>query len=79
MEPLNNKLTINEVKNALDTMSANTAFIENAATQGERPLVRRTSRSISRRKLTIFVSVSVAIVIIILVIIIPILGLRKSD
>jgi len=75
----NNTLTANELKNDRDAMSSTTAFIEGATTQDERPVVvSGTSRSISRRKLTIFVTVAVIIVVIILVILIPALGLRKS-
>ncbi|CAF0903739.1 unnamed protein product [Rotaria sordida] len=79
MEPLNNTLTANEARNDLGTISTNAVFIENPTTHRKLSVVHRTSRSISRGKLTVFVSVTVAIVIIILVIIVPILGLRKSD
>ncbi|CAF1002313.1 unnamed protein product [Rotaria magnacalcarata] len=78
MERLNNTLTVNESKNDQDTIDVNNAFIESATKQDDRPVIRRTSRDMSRKKLTVFVSVSVAIGVIILVIIIPILGLRKS-
>lgn len=77
MERSNNTLTANEFRNDRDTVSANTAFIEGGTTQDERPLPE--DRTISRRKLKIFVSIMVGIGIIILVILIPILGLRKNS
>ncbi|CAF3355211.1 unnamed protein product [Rotaria socialis] len=78
MERLNNTLTMNESKNDQDTIDVNNAFIESPTKQDDRPVIRRTSRDLSRKKLAAFVSTAIAIGVIILVIIIPILGLRKS-
>ncbi|UJR37408.1 hypothetical protein I4U23_030113 [Adineta vaga] len=78
IERTNNTLTANEFRNDRDTVNAETAFIEGGTTQDERQVVDRTSQSISRRKVTIFVSIAVAIGVIILVILIPVLGLHKN-
>jgi len=60
-------------------LSADTPFVDGSTTQDGLPIIERTSRSISRRKVTVIVSVAIAIGVIILVILIPALGLRKSD
>ncbi|CAF1638220.1 unnamed protein product [Adineta ricciae] len=78
IERTNNTLTANELRNDRDTLDAGTAFIEGGTTQDERPVVDPTSRTITRRKVTIFVSIAVAIGVVILVILIPLLGLRKN-
>ncbi|CAF0928409.1 unnamed protein product [Adineta ricciae] len=78
IERTNNTLTANELRNDRDTLDADTAFIEGGTTQDERPVVDPTSRTITRRKVTIFVSIAVVIGVVILVILIPLLGLRKN-
>jgi hypothetical protein len=80
MERPNNSLTANELKNDRDMMmSTDTPFVDGPMTQDVLPVIERTSRTISRRKVTVIVSVAIIIGVIILVILIPALGLRKSD
>ncbi|CAF3805785.1 unnamed protein product [Rotaria sordida] len=68
-----------ELRNDRDMMmSADTPFVDGPTTQDAIPVIERTSRSISRRKVTVIVSVAITIGVIILVILIPALGLRKS-
>ncbi|UJR08827.1 hypothetical protein I4U23_013082 [Adineta vaga] len=80
LERTNNTLTANELRNDRDMMlSTDTPFVDGPTTQDALPVIERTSRSISRHKVTVIVSVAIAIGVIILVVLIPALGLRKSD
>ncbi|CAF0896659.1 unnamed protein product [Adineta ricciae] len=80
LERTNNTLTANELRNDRDMMlSTGTPFVDGPTTQDALPVIERTSRSISRQKVTVIVSVAITIGVIILVVLIPALGLRKSE
>ncbi|CAF0841809.1 unnamed protein product [Adineta steineri] len=80
LERTNNTLTANELRNDRDMMmSKDTPFVDDPTPQDGLPVIDRTSRSISRRKVTVIVSVAIFIGVVILVVLIPALGLHKSD